>query len=217
MGVSPTVRSELEPVSARCSLPFTVAILITLSMTVFYTVLDVLQPLEPFQSALAFIPGVIAVVALLGGGLSRVDLKLCFAPLSLAGGVVLAATMLLMLPILLSSSAFVGWRWLPALLYAPASGIAQELYFRSSLLPALEHAFQGRANTALIVHSALFVVFHVRTFVSVPSLPIAFVVAIVLFLGGCGWGWQVQRDGTVVWAMLQHSLFLAVMSMFTWG
>jgi membrane protease YdiL (CAAX protease family) len=208
---------DLKRYPAELTPRFAAALLITLSMAIAYTVLDVLQPSEPLQSALAFIPGIVAVAALLGVGLTRADIKLRFARLSLAGGLVLAANTLLMLPILLINSTFVGWSWLPALLYAPASGIAQELFFRASLLPALERALPGRPLAALFVHSAIFVGFHYRTFASVPSLPPAIIVAAVLFLGGCAWGWQVQRDGTILWAMIQHSLFLAVMSMFTWS
>ena len=127
------------------------------------------------------------------------------------------ATTLLLLPILASSTSFSGWDWLPALIYAPASGIAQELYFRSSLLPGLERIFGYKRTTALVTQASIFVGFHLRTFRALPSLAIALVVAVVLFLAGCGWGWQVQRDRTVYWAMLQHSLFLMLMSMFTWS
>jgi hypothetical protein len=70
---------------------------------------------------------------------------------------------------------------------------------------------------ALFLHSALFVGFHFRTFQAIPSLPMVLVVTVVLFLAGCSWGWQVQRDHTVVWSMLQHSLFLVLMSMFDWA
>ena len=33
----------------------------------------------------------------------------------------------------------------------------------------------------------------------------------------CGWGCQVQRDRTVIWVILQHIIFLVLMSMFDWG
>lgn len=52
---------------------------------------------------------------------------------------------------------------------------------------------------------------------AVPTVAIGAVVAVVTFAAGCGRGWQVQRDGTVVWASAQHGLFLVVMSMFDWG
>jgi hypothetical protein len=49
--------------------------------------------------------------------------------------------------------------------------------------------------------------------------PVPIVVAIVLvpFLSGIGWGWQVKRDGTIVWAMIQHSLIWVVGSPFAFG
>jgi membrane protease YdiL (CAAX protease family) len=149
--------------------------------------------------------------------MSNEQLYLRPARISRAGLAVLAGTTVLLLPILGSSTAWIGWHWLPALVYAPASGMAQELYFRSSLLPGLERAFNGRKLPALFVHSAIFIGFHFRTFKSIGSLGPSLVVALVLFLAGCGWGWQVQRDRTVIWSMLQHSFFLILMSMFGWG
>lgn len=201
----------------RSFLPFAVALVITLLMGIATTVLDVRQPAEPILSILAFIPGLVSIAALSASGLSRADLYLRFARLSRPGLLALAAVTVLMLPILGSSSGWVGWQWLPALVYAPASGIAQELYFRSSLLPALERALGGRKTAAILLHGLVFVGYHYRTFSALPSLPIGILVAVVLFAAGCGWAWQVQRDRTVVWAMIQHSLFLAVMSMFAWA
>jgi Type II CAAX prenyl endopeptidase Rce1-like len=195
---------------------FAVSLAVTLSMGVLYTALDMLQPPEPVHSLLAFAPGTISLIALRGAGLSRAELNVRLAWISLPGLAALAVTTILLLPILGSSTSWVGWRWMPALVYAPASGIAQELYFRSSLLPGLERAFNHRKAMALFLHSALFVGFHFRTFQAIPSLPLVLVVIVVLFLAGCGWGWQVQRDHTVVWSMLQHSLFLVLMSMFDW-
>ena len=31
---------------------------------------------------------------------------------------------------------------------------------------------------------------------------------------GLGWGWQVQRERTIVWAMGEHVIFLTIMSLF---
>lgn len=197
--------------------PFIAALVITLAMAIAYTVLDTLQPQEPILSILAFIPGAVSLAALFAAGLTRADTNLRLARLSWPGAGVLAAVTVLMLPILGSSTSFIGWQWLPALVYAPASGIAQELYFRSSLLPALERVLPGRRTIALLLHSAIFIGFHYRTFQALPSVGVAVLVAVVLFAAGCGWGWQVQRDRTVVWAMVQHSLFLMLMSMFGWG
>jgi hypothetical protein len=203
--------------AAPTLIPFHLAMLLTLAMAFSYTVLDTLQPPEPGLSLLAFAPGGISLLALAGAGLSRKQLHLRVASLSRPGFATLGAVTLLLLPILGSNTGWTGWRWLPALVDAPASGIAQELYFRSSLLPGLERVFGGRKTVALLVHSGIFIGFHFRTFQSIPSIPLILPVAGVLFLAGCGWGWQVQHDRTVVWAMLQHSLFLVLMSMFNWG
>ena len=207
-------RSEKTKLS---NLPFPVALLITLIMGVFYTWVDLRQFPEPTQSLLAFIPGLASLGVLFAAGLRRDKLNLQLASLSGAGAGALGITTILLLPILVSSSAYIGWRWVPALVYAPASGIAQELYFRSALLGGLERAMPGRKVAALITHSLVFIGFHLRTFLSLPSLGIGIVVGTVLFLAGCGWGWQVQRDRTILWAALQHSLFLMVMSMFDWA
>jgi len=203
--------------SAQHLIPFTFALVITLAMGLAYTVLDTFQFPEPIQSLLAFLPAAISLVALSAARLSRAELNLRLSAISRAGVIALAATTILLLPILGSSSAWIGWRWLPALVYAPASGVAQELYFRSALLSGLQKAFGGRKTIALITHSIIFIGFHFRTFQAIPSVSVVLVVAVVLFLAGFGWGWQVQRNRTIIWAMLQHSIFLMVMSMFEWS
>ena len=190
---------------------------IILVMGVFYTWIDLQQFPESTQSLLAFLPGGLSLAALFGSGATRKGLYLQLAPLSRSGGIALGITTILLLPILASSSAFLGWRWLPALVYAPASGIAQELYFRSALLGGLQRGMPGRRTAVLLVHSLVFLGFHLRTFLSLPSFGIGVLVALVLFSAGCGWGWQVQRDRTIVWASMQHSLFLMLMSMFDWA
>jgi membrane protease YdiL (CAAX protease family) len=197
--------------------PFSVSFVITLLMGGIYTWLDTCQPVEPFYSILAFLPGGISLLALRASGISWAELYLRYARISKPGLMVLGLTTTILLPILGSNSAWIGWDWLPALVYAPASGIAQELYFRSSLLPGFEKLFGHRRAVALVFHAIIFIAFHYRTYQVLPSLPIALLVTAVLFLAGCGWGWQVQRDRTVVWAILQHSLFLMLMSMFAWG
>ena len=186
-------------------------------MSLVITWIDVLQPAEPILSIIAFIPGLISITALLLSGMSRANLYLRIGKISGRGFLVLIATTVLLLPILGSSTGFGGWKWLPALVFAPASGIAQEIYFRGSLLPALEKSVKDNKVIALLLHAMVFVGYHFRTFHSVPSLPVAMLVAVVLFLAGCGWAWQVQRDKTIVWATVQHSLFLMIMSMFEWG
>jgi membrane protease YdiL (CAAX protease family) len=202
---------------AKPLISFPLAMFVTLVMAVAYTLLDTLQPSEPVLTLLAFFPGGLSLALLSAAGLSRDQLNLRLRRISIPGLLVLGGVTVLLLPILGSSTEWIGWHWLPALVYAPASGIAQELYFRSSLLPGLEFAFRGKKTTALLAHSLVFVGFHYRTFQAVPTLPLAVLVATVLFLAGCGWGWQVRRDRTTLWAMLQHSFFLVLMSMFNWA
>ncbi len=169
---------------------------------------------------MAFIPGLVSLIwhcVPINAASVRSETYLQYRPLSLKGGLaLLAAATVLMLPILAASTGFIGWQWLPALVYAPASGIAQELYFRASLLPAFEILTRNK-YIALVLHGLVFIVFHLRTFLAMGLQPVAIVTVLVLFAAGCAWGWQVQRDRTVVWAMLQHSLFLMFMSMFTYG
>jgi hypothetical protein len=55
--------------------------------------------------------------------------------ISLPGLLVLVAITVLLLPILGSSTGWTGWQWLPGLVYAPAFGIAQEIYFRARSYP----------------------------------------------------------------------------------
>ena len=210
------VKNQSRPQTQR-HLPFAVALVITLIMGLVITWIDVLQPAEPIFSILSFIPGLISITALLLSGMSRANLYLRLDKISRQGLLVLIVTTVLLLPILGSSTGFGGWKWLPALVFAPASGIAQEIYFRGSLLPALEKSVKDKKVIALLLHAMIFVGYHFRTFRSVPSLPVAMLVAVVLFLAGCGWAWQVQRDKTIVWAAAQHSLFLMIMSMFEWG
>ncbi|MEW5871035.1 MAG: CPBP family intramembrane glutamic endopeptidase [Chloroflexota bacterium] len=197
--------------------PFWAALVCTLLMGVVYTVHDVLQVAEPLFSLLSFLPGALSLAALFLAGFSKEQCSLRFAWPSKAGWLALAGVCILLLPILLSSRGVTGWSWLSALVYAPASGLAQELYFRGALLPALARLFRPRLRLALGLHALLFIAYHLRTFRSIGALAPSLVVAGVLFLAGLGWGWQAQKDRTLAWTALQHSIFLSAMSVFTWG
>ena len=122
---------------------------------------------------------------------------------------------MLLVPIV-AAGRWVGWDWLGVLVLAPLSGVSQELYFRSSLLPALLHVCGHRAALALALHGVLFALWHLRTLVLMPP-PVAALTALVLLLAGLGWGWQTLRDQTVVWAMGQHTIFLMAMAFFGFG
>lgn len=199
----------------KLHLPFALGLLAALA--VVYTAVEFVQPAAPVYTCLSLLLAILAVITLRTAGFSSAELRLRYARLSWPGGALLLAATVLMLPILASSTGFIGWQTLPALVYAPGSGIAQELFFRAALLPALERIMPGRRFLALLAHTAIFILWHLRTFTLLPSFPFILLVATVLGLAGLAWGGQVQRDDTVLWSTAQHSLFLIVMSMFDWA
>lgn len=178
-----------------------------------YTALQTLTVLgtvsEPASAVLAFLPGLLGVALLLAAGWSCQECYLALGPLSWPGFAVLAGIFVFALAAFLPVSEWQGWNWM-ALLYAPASGISQELFFRSSLLPALQKVLKGRFRWALMVHTALFALWHIAPLFLGAPLWAVMAVMFVPFVSGLGWGWQVRRDRTVVWAMAQHSLFWVI-------
>ncbi|MDD5469131.1 MAG: hypothetical protein PHS96_15185 [Anaerolineales bacterium] len=202
---------------ARNRLPFKAALAVVLLMALAYTAHDTLQIGEPLFSLISFVPGAISVWVLLAAGFSLEACNLAARWFSRRGIAVLGLAFLLLLPVLLSGRLLPGWDPLATFVYAPASGVAQELYFRSALLPALKKGLGGRLWPALLVHCLIFVGYHFRTFRSIGAVGPAMVVGVVLFLGGLAWGWHSQRDRTILWTSVQHSLFLMAMSLFTWG
>ena len=188
-----------------------------LTCTVLQT-LAVLQRLsEPLYAVIGFLPGILGVGALLAAGFSRETCYLRMAPLSRQGLAMLAAVFVFALAAILPFGVWRGWDWIAAFVYAPASGIAQELFFRSALLPAILARFKKRATLALVLHAALFGLWHIGPlFLGTPA-PIVAAIMLVPFLSGLGWGWQVKRDRTVVWAMIQHSLIWVVGAPFSFG
>lgn len=180
-----------------------------------YTVYFAVDPGSVPGALLGLAPGVLGVGLLLGAGFGPADCFLRVAPLSRAGGAALAGVGVLLVPIV-AAGRWVGWDWLGVLVLAPLSGVSQELYFRSSLLPALLHVCGHRAALALALHGVLFTLWHLRTLVLMPP-PVAALTCLVLLLAGLGWGWQTLRDQTVVWAMGQHTLFLMAMAFLGFG
>ena len=165
---------------------------------------------EDMSAALGFIPGVLGVTILLLIGLKREDCFLVFNPISGKGLVVLAVVFVFALSAMLPVMVWQGWSWKAALILAPAGGIAQELFFRSTLLPTLRQVFRRSPKSALILHSVLFGFWHIGPlFVGAPVWAVIAVMA-VPFLSGIGWGWQVVNDRTVIWAMVQHSLIWVI-------
>ena len=179
-----------------------------------YTVLQTLSVVqnlsEAWSAPLGFLPGILGVASLLAAGLTRQDCYLRLGRLTRRGFAVLAAVFVFALSAILPVSEWAGWSWVAALVYAPAGGIAQELFFRAALLPAAEVLLPDRPRLALVLHSALFGLWHIAPlFVGAPLWAVI-AVMLVPFLSGLGWGWQVRHDRTVVWAMVQHSLIWVV-------
>jgi membrane protease YdiL (CAAX protease family) len=186
-----------------------------------YTVLQTLTVLErlsePLYAVVGLLPGVLGVSVLLAAGFSRQECFLRVARLSWMGFGVLAAVFVFALAAVLPFGVWRGWNWMAALLYAPAGSVAQELFFRSALLPAIRKALKKRPMLALILHAVLFGLWHIGPLFLGTPLPIVIAIVVVPFLSGIGWGWQAQKDRTVVWAMIQHSLIWVIGSPFAFG
>lgn len=180
-----------------------------------YTILYTLHPSDLLAAVLEFIPGVLSVTTLVAAGLSLQECYLQMAPASRTGLLLLAASVLFM-PFVWFTGRWTGWNGLATLVYAPASGISQELFFRSALLPVFLATFKRKQSLAIIVHSLFFALWHVpRAYMTAPPGGVIGVVA-VTFACGLLWGKHVQHDRTVVWLMGYHSLLLIVNSFFTW-
>ncbi len=179
-----------------------------------YTALQTLSVVEridgPTAALLGFLPGILGVGVLLAAGFSREACSLQVMPLSWQGLAVLAAVFVFALTAILPAGVWQGWSWVAALVYAPAGGIAQELFFRAALLPAVEWTLKRRSSLALILHSVLFGLWHIGPlFLEAPAWAVI-AIMFVPFLSGIGWGWQVRHDRTVLWAMVQHSLIWVI-------
>jgi membrane protease YdiL (CAAX protease family) len=190
------------------------AVVLVLVLWLVYTIMQTLSVLEYISEdaylVFGFLPGMAGVVILLLSGLSREQCYLKFKAPSLYGILVLIGIFIFALAAVLPFGEYNGWDWRAALVLAPAGGIAQELFFRSALLPAVLVMVLRRPILGIVLHSVLFALWHIGPlFVGAPVWAV-FAVMLVPFLCGIGWGWQVNRDRTVIWAMVQHSLFWVI-------
>ena len=199
---------------SRLRLGFDAVIIFTLWIA--YTAIYTFAPGGILSAGLDLIPGIAGVMVLtICAGFKLQECYLKPARISLKGLILLLLFLFALIPILLTSR-WVGWDWKAGLLYAPASGIAQELFFRSSLLPVTMKVFKNNRLFGVLAQAVLFVVWHIPVaFMSAPLLG-AIGVIVVTFIGGIVWGWQVQRDKTVYWALGQHIIYLMLMSAFIW-
>jgi membrane protease YdiL (CAAX protease family) len=199
-----------DRVLLRRAIAVGVVILLWLGYTTLQTLSVMGRVDDPQVAFLSVLPGLLGVGILLAAGFSRADCYLQIGPLSRRGFAVLAAVFVFALAAILPAGVWQGWSWTAALVYAPASGIAQELFFRGALLPAVEWTLRRRPCLALLVHSALFGLWHIGPlFLGAPAWAVT-AIMLVPFISGLGWGWQVRHDRTVLWAMVQHSLIWVI-------
>jgi len=193
------------------------ALVIILFLWVVYTVVYSLHPGDPLAAVLEIIPGILAVCTLVAAGFQREAYYLRITSISKPGATLLAASIIFM-PAVWLTGRWTGWNWVAALIFAPASAIAQELFFRSGLLPILIATVKRSPFYAILIQSMLFAVWHIPN-AYMGGAPVVGVIAVVVvtFLCGLLWSSQVQRDGTVIWVMMYHSVLLMVNSLLTWG
>lgn len=173
-----------------------------------YTLLNTIFPGPALTYALGLSIAVLALGLLWGAGITPRECFLRFALISWRG-IALLAILSLFIPAVLLLGRGQPLRWLDDLVYAPASALAQELFFRSALLYALIRVCRGRDRSALLLQAGGFAIWHLRAFSVVPFLPAAGVL-VVTFLAGGLWGIQVLRDRTILYAAIQHTLFLVI-------
>ena len=189
-------------------LPFPVAAGLVGGLWVPYTVLNTIYPGPGMTYSLGLVCAVLALGALALAGMTREDLFMRIAPLS-AGGAAILAALALFIPLALLAGRGQPWNGLNDMLYAPASGIAQELYFRSALLPVLLRLCARRPALGVVLQALLFALWHLRAY-RVVSAGLATGVLAAVFVAGLAWGWQVRGDRSVAYAAAEHTLFLIV-------
>lgn len=179
---------------------------IVLALWMPYALLNTVFPGPALTYALGLTLALAAQAALGLAGTGRDARLLRLGPLSWQGALILAL-LSLFIPAALLAGRGQPFSPLDDLVYAPASALAQELYFRSALLVALDWLLDGRARSVLTIQAALFALWHIRAFAVVGLGPALGVLALT-FIAGLLWAAQVRRDRTMVYAALQHALFL---------
>ncbi len=186
-------------------------------LAVLYFAMVILYSLEidgVFGVLIEGIPGVIGVLYFLSSNFSKSEIFLQFRKISKKGIAVLMIFYLFLAPILLAGR-IVGFSPLGFFVIAPISALGQELFFRSTLLVGLSKTLKNK-KFALLIHAFLFSLWHIPVVVKHAPVPGIVSVAIVTFVGGLIWGWQVMRDKTIFWVVLQHTSYLMLMSLFVW-
>jgi hypothetical protein len=213
--------SQLVSATSRSSRwsawPITGILALWLAFTVLQSAILAGVYKDPLATLLSFIPGILGIALLLRVGFTREELFLRLGRISRASLLLYATLLLVSFTIVLPTGVYTGWNPLAALVYAPASAINQELFFRCALLPVFLRAFKGKTWMAIVFHSLLFGLWHIGVYFSGAPLASVLMVMFIPFVFGLAWGWQAQHDRTVIWAILYHSLLLFLNSFYTWG
>ncbi len=195
-------------IQERLALNPTHAAWFVVAIWVPYAALNTLFPGPIITYALGLLLAAFAIGALLLSGESLRTLYLRLALPSRVGLLILLP-MLVFIPGALLAGRGQPFSALDDLVYAPASALGQELYFRAALLVALAHLCARRPRLAVVVQAALFGLWHVRAFLVVGPLP-ALGALLLTFVAGLLWGAQDSRDRTILWTAAEHTLFLIV-------
>jgi hypothetical protein len=192
-------------------LPFPIAAAVVLALAAPYVVLNTAFPGPVLTYAGGFVVAGAALGALWLAGLPPWR---CFVRIALASrqGAFVLALLSLFIPAVLLAGRGQPLSPLDDLVYAPASALGQELYFRAALLTVLLRLSHGRpllARLTLPLSALLFALWHLRAFRVVAPAP-ALAVLFITFIAGMFWAWQARRDGTMLYTFAQHTLFLIV-------
>jgi membrane protease YdiL (CAAX protease family) len=187
---------------------------IPIILLILYTFIYSLEIQGIFGVFLEMAPGIIGVLYLRTNGFTQKDVYMKFTQPSHKSVITLLLFGLVIIPILATSHRD-NFDFQSFFIIAPLSAIGQELFFRSTLLSSLTKILKND-KSALIIHSILFSLWHLPLAIKYAPLGGIFGVFFVTFIGGIVWGWVAKRDKTILWVLIQHSLYLMVMSLFTW-
>ena len=207
-----TLRSRL--VARPISLGWATSAILVLCL--IYIAFNIAYLGTPISEFFGLIPAAIGILVLVVAGFTKRDCYLRVAPVSRRGLMFLLALTFLVVGSMLPFFRWRGFDWVALLIYAPATAVSQELFFRSTLLPALTRSLKARPTLALLVHAALFGIWHAGVFRFAP-FGVGMFVILVPTISGLVWGWQARKDDTVLWAMLQHIVVQMFMRLSNWG
>ena len=164
-------------------------------------------PAIAYGGGLAIAAASVAGVLIAGGSLEDCGLR-PRRPSRLTVAIV-AGSAAVSIPVVVAIGRLQPWDWGGMLVAAPASAVAQEVYFRGTLQLALSRRFRfGRSGTA-VSQAGLFALWHLRAFRAVPPAQ-AVAVIVIAFAAGLIWGLLALRDRTIAWTLVHHAFYLLI-------